>query len=151
MREIKEVGSGVKFYIQHHNVYRGEKSATKMRTDYKASSPSTSGKSLNSISFNGGLVQEGLFSITVHFRKLMYAFTTDIEKMFRMINIHPEQTCLQRILGKKGIGKPIKTYELITITYSTVSAPYLATRTLKQLAIDEANTFPLAVPEVLSV
>ncbi|GFV33899.1 integrase catalytic domain-containing protein [Trichonephila clavipes] len=86
----------------------------------------------------------------VCFRKQKYAFTTDIEKMFHMINIHPEQTCLQRILWKKGIGEPIKTYELTTVTYGTVSAPYLATRTLKQLAMDEANNFPLAAPVVMS-
>ncbi|GFX67698.1 integrase catalytic domain-containing protein [Trichonephila clavipes] len=110
MREIKADGSGVAFYMPHHGVYRPEKSTTKMRTVFNASSPSTSGKSLNSIQFNGGLVQEDLFSIMVRFRKHKYAFTTDIEKMFRMINIHPEQTCLQRILWKKGIGEPIKTY-----------------------------------------
>ncbi|GFT70660.1 integrase catalytic domain-containing protein [Trichonephila clavipes] len=150
MREIKADGSGVAFYMPHHGVYRSEKSTTKMRTVFNASSPSTSGKSLNSIQFNGGLVQEDLFSIMVRFRKHKYAFTTDIEKMFRMINIHPEQTCLQRILWKKGIGEPIKTYELTTVTYGTVSAPYLATRTLKQLAMDEANNFPLAAPVVLS-
>ncbi|GFX77377.1 uncharacterized protein TNCV_2955751 [Trichonephila clavipes] len=79
-----------------------------------------------------------------------YAFTTDIEKMFRLINIHLEQTCLQRILWNKGIVEPIKTYELTTVTYGTVSAPYLATRTLKQLAMDEANNFPLASPVVMS-
>ncbi|GFU86972.1 integrase catalytic domain-containing protein [Trichonephila clavipes] len=150
MSEIKADGSGVSFYMPHHSVYRPEKSTTKMRTVFNASSPSTSGKSLNSIQFNGGLVQEDLFSIMVRFRKHKYAFTTDIEKMFRMINIHPEQTCLQRILWKKGIGEPIKTYELTTVTYDTVSAPYLATRTLKQLAMDEANNFPLAAPVVLS-
>ncbi|GFW53400.1 integrase catalytic domain-containing protein [Trichonephila clavipes] len=150
MREIKADGSGVSFYMPHHGVYRPEKSTTKMRTVFNASSPSTSGKSLNSIQFNGGLVQEDLFSIMVRFRKHKYAFITDIEKMFRMINIHPEQTCLQRILWKKGIGEPIKTYELTTVTYGTVSAPYLATRTLKQLAMDEANNFPLAAPVLLS-
>ncbi|GFT98885.1 integrase catalytic domain-containing protein [Trichonephila clavipes] len=51
---------------------------------------------------------------------------------------------------KKGIGEPIKTYELTAVTYSTVSTPYLATITLKQLAMDEANNFPLAAPVVLS-
>ncbi|GFS75962.1 integrase catalytic domain-containing protein [Trichonephila clavipes] len=125
MREIKADGSGVSFCMPHHGVYRLEKSTTKLRTVFNASSPSTSGKSLNSIQFNGGLVQEDLFSIMVCFQKHKYAFTTDIEKMFRMINIHPEQTCLQRILWKKGIGEPIKTYELTTVTYGTVSAPYL--------------------------
>ncbi|GFV43477.1 integrase catalytic domain-containing protein [Trichonephila clavipes] len=41
-------------------------------------------------------------------------------------------------------------YKLTTVTYGTVSATYLATRTLKQLAMDEANNFPLAVPVVMS-
>ncbi|GFT18857.1 integrase catalytic domain-containing protein [Trichonephila clavipes] len=109
MREIKADGSGVAFYMPHHSVYRPEKSTTKLRAVFNASSPSTSGKSLNSIQFNGGLVQEDLFSIMVRFWKHKYAFTTDIEKMFRMINIQSEQTCLQRILWKKGIGEPIKT------------------------------------------
>ncbi|GFX48811.1 uncharacterized protein TNCV_901931 [Trichonephila clavipes] len=95
MREIKEDGSGVAFYMPHHVVYRPEKSTTKLRAAFNASSPSTSEESLNSIQFNGGLVQEDLFSIMVRFRKHKYDFTTDIEKMFRMINIHPEKTCLQ--------------------------------------------------------
>ncbi|GFX62759.1 integrase catalytic domain-containing protein [Trichonephila clavipes] len=60
MREIKVDGSGVSFYMPHHGVYRPEKSTTKLRTVFNASSPSTSGKSLNSIQFNGGLVQEDL-------------------------------------------------------------------------------------------
>ncbi|GFT30188.1 integrase catalytic domain-containing protein [Trichonephila clavipes] len=150
IREIKADGSGVAFYMPHHGVYRPEKSTTKLRTVFNASSPSTSGKSLNSIQFNGGLVQEDLFCIVVHFRKHKYALTTDIEKMFRMINIHPDQTCFQRILWKKGIGEPIKTYELTSVTYGTVSAPYLATRTWKQLAMNETNSLPLAAPVVMS-
>ncbi|GFU51818.1 uncharacterized protein TNCV_4817071 [Trichonephila clavipes] len=102
MREIKVDGSGVAFYMPHHGVYRPEKSTTKMRTVFNASSPSTRGKSLNSIQFNGGLVQEDLFSIMVRFRKHKYAFTTDIEKMFRMINIHPEQTCFAKNSVEEG-------------------------------------------------
>ncbi|GFS85646.1 integrase catalytic domain-containing protein [Trichonephila clavipes] len=131
MKEIQADGSGVSFYMPHHGAYHTEKSTTKLKTVFNASSLSTSGKSLNSIQFNGGLIQEDLFSIMIRFRKHKYAFTSDIEKMFRMINIHLELTCLQRILRKKGIGEPIKTYELTTVTYGTVSAPYLATRTLK--------------------
>ncbi|GFV99177.1 integrase catalytic domain-containing protein [Trichonephila clavipes] len=117
MREIKADGSGVSFYMPHHGVYRPEKSTTKLRTVFNASSPSTSGKSLNSIQFNGGLVQEDLFPLW---------------------------------FASESTREPIKTYELTTVTYGTVSAPYLATRTLKQLAMDEANNFPLAAPVVLS-
>ncbi|GFY35997.1 integrase catalytic domain-containing protein [Trichonephila clavipes] len=103
--------------MPHHGVYRPEKSTTKMRTVFNASSPSTSGKSLNSIQFNGGLVQEDLFSIMVRFRKHKYAFTTDIEKMFRMINIHPEQTCLQKNSVEEGHRRANKN---VRVNYSNL-------------------------------
>ncbi|GFW33340.1 integrase catalytic domain-containing protein [Trichonephila clavipes] len=37
---------------------------------------------------------------------------------------------------------PIKTYKLATVTYGTVSAPFLATRTLRALADEEKAEFP---------
>lgn len=40
-------------------------------------------------------------------------------------------------------------YQLTTVTYGTKSAPYLAVRTLLQLAEDEGHRFPLAVPSLL--
>lgn len=36
----------------------------------------------------------------------------------------------------------MKTYQLNTVTYGTAAAPFLATRCLKQLAIDERSAFP---------
>ncbi|XP_035213196.1 uncharacterized protein LOC118187108 isoform X2 [Stegodyphus dumicola] len=68
----------------------------------------------------------------------------DIEKMYRMISIHPTQWQLQRILWKESINGPVKTFELNTATYGTISAPFLAMKTLHQLAIDEFTNFPLA-------
>ncbi|GFV25780.1 integrase catalytic domain-containing protein [Trichonephila clavipes] len=63
MREIKADGSGVAFYMPHHGVIALKSSTTKLRTVLNASRPSTSGKSLSSIQFNGGLVQEDLFPL----------------------------------------------------------------------------------------
>ncbi|GBN92163.1 hypothetical protein AVEN_222193-1 [Araneus ventricosus] len=64
--------------------------------------------------------------------------------MYRMINIDESQRKLQRILWKEDVNKPIKMYQLNTITYGTVGAPYLAMRTLKQISIDEGKNFPVA-------
>ncbi|GBL60561.1 hypothetical protein AVEN_187134-1 [Araneus ventricosus] len=61
-----------------------------------------------------------------------------------MILVHPSQRQLQRILWKDSYNGPIKTYELATATYGTASAPFLAMRTLKQLAIDERKRYPAA-------
>ncbi|GFY21718.1 integrase catalytic domain-containing protein [Trichonephila clavipes] len=48
------------------------------------------------------------------------------------------------------MDEPIKTFELSTVTYGTTNAPFLATRTLKQLALDEAGNFPLGSSVVMS-
>ncbi|GFX89048.1 integrase catalytic domain-containing protein [Trichonephila clavipes] len=67
-----------------------------------------------------------------------------------MIWINPDQCILQRILWRENMDEPIKTFELSTVTYGTTSAPFLATRTLKQLALDEAENFPLGSSVVMS-
>ncbi|GFU33927.1 integrase catalytic domain-containing protein [Trichonephila clavipes] len=56
----------------------------------------------------------------------------------------------KRILWRENMDEPIKTLELSTVTYGTTSAPFLATRTLKQLALDEAENFPLGSSVVMS-
>lgn len=50
----------------------------------------------------------------------------------------------QRIVWRDpGSGK-IKEYKITTVTYGTASALYLAIKTLKQLAIDEQEQYPVA-------
>ncbi|GFS66519.1 integrase catalytic domain-containing protein [Trichonephila clavipes] len=67
-----------------------------------------------------------------------------------MVWINPDQRKLQRILWRENMDEPIKTFELSLVTYGTTSAPFLATRTLKQLALDEAENFPLGSSVVMS-
>ncbi|GFV28480.1 reverse transcriptase domain-containing protein [Trichonephila clavipes] len=64
--------------------------------------------------------------------------------MFRQILIDPAQRDLLRIIWKTGAYEEPVIYRLKTVTYGTASVPFLAIRTLKQLAMDEASRFPLA-------
>ncbi|GFV26019.1 DUF1758 domain-containing protein [Trichonephila clavipes] len=82
-------------------------------------------------------------------KKHIFAFIADVQKMYRMSWINPDQRKLQRILWGENMDEPIKTFELSTVTYGTTSAPFLATRTLKQLALDEAENFPLGSSVVM--
>ncbi|GFX00889.1 reverse transcriptase domain-containing protein [Trichonephila clavipes] len=41
-------------------------------------------------------------------------------------------------------------FRLTTVTYGTKSAPYLATRSLKQLVIDGGHKYPLAAEVIMS-
>ena len=92
----------------------------------------------------GPTIQQGCFDIALRFRKHEYAFSCDINKMYRQIHINPAQTSLQRILWRNNDHEDISVYEINRLTFGTASAPFLATRVLKQLAIDEQNEFPLA-------
>ncbi|GFV46075.1 DUF1758 domain-containing protein [Trichonephila clavipes] len=80
----------------------------------------------------------------IKFREHPYAFTADVKKMYRMLFIHESQEPLLRILWKESPEDPVKTFEMKTVTYGTVSALFLATRTLLQLSRDEEKKFPSA-------
>ncbi|XP_015915017.2 uncharacterized protein [Parasteatoda tepidariorum] len=147
MREVtREIEPEVTYYATHHGIYRPEKSTTKLRVVFNCSSVTDKGISLNDIQFNGGVIQEDLYTQMLRFRTYAYAFTADIKMMYRTILINPNQCNLQRIVWCENEDEPPKIYELSTVTYGTVSAPYLAQRTLKQLSVDEQANFPMAAP-----
>ncbi|GFS56408.1 integrase catalytic domain-containing protein [Trichonephila clavipes] len=136
------------YYIPHHGVLRPEKLTTKLRIVFNGSSPTTTGISLNDILLKGE-VKEDVFETISRFRRHKFAFTTDIQKMYRQILINPDQQDLQRIIWKHGPDAEILTYRLKTVTYGLSNAPFLAIRTLQQLAKDEKSRFPLASETLL--
>ncbi|GFY10968.1 integrase catalytic domain-containing protein [Trichonephila clavipes] len=150
MQEVDEKEKSGMYFIPHLGVYRSDKKTSKLRVVFNASSANTNGYSLNPLQYNGGVAQNDIFSIMVRFRKHIFAFIADVQKMYRMIWINPDQRKLQRILWRENMDEPIKTFELSTVTYVTTSAPFLVTRTLKQLALDEAENFPLGSSVVMS-
>lgn len=74
-------------------------------------------------------------------------YSSDIKKIFRQIRIHPADANYQRIFWRDDSKSElaIDVYRLLTVTYGTASAPFLANRVLKQLAQDEGVNFPLAM------
>ncbi|GFW09084.1 integrase catalytic domain-containing protein [Trichonephila clavipes] len=70
--------------------------------------------------------------------------------MFRQIKVHEEDLDWQRILWRDSPTEPIREYRLTTVTYGKSSAPFLSTRTLRQLAIDEQENYPAASRATLS-
>lgn len=71
-------------------------------------------------------------------------FTADIAKMFCQILVDPRDTDFQRILWRPAKDSAVQHFRLLTVTYGLASAPYLAMRVLKQLAINDGPTFPKA-------
>ncbi len=62
--------------------------------------------------------------------------------MYRCIEVAAEDRDMQRILRRESSKEIIRSYRLKTLTYGTSPAPFLATRCLKQLALDIQEKFP---------
>lgn len=129
----------VSYFLPHHGVLREASLTTKLRTVFDASAVTTSGLSFNDIQLVGPVVQDDLLSILIRFRQHRYVVSSDIEKMYRQININPLQRSLQQVWWRENPAHEIKIYKLHTVTYGTASAPYLATRCLAQLGYDCKN------------
>ncbi|XP_063362892.1 uncharacterized protein LOC134651721 [Cydia amplana] len=84
----------------------------------------------------GPTVQDDLLSILIRFRQHRYIISSDVEKMYRQIWVHPDDRHLQKILWRSSEAKPLLVHELNTVSYGTASAPFLATRCLKQIGLD---------------
>lgn len=132
------------YFIPHHYVIKPSSTSTKLRVVFDASRPGPTGFSLNDRLYVGPKLQRDLSSIILRWRMHAIVIITDIEKMFRQILVHPADTKFQRIVWRDSVDERIKNFDLQTVTYGTSCAPYLAIRTLHQLAADEAHQFPLA-------
>ncbi|XP_075159324.1 uncharacterized protein LOC142232403 [Haematobia irritans] len=141
-REICSQGKFFSFYLPHHAVVRPEHKSTKVRIVFNASRKSKSGLSLNDVLYTGPTLQNDLISTILNWRKYKYVYCGDIQKMYRQIKIHPDDRAYQRILFQKDPKGPIQDYQLKTVTFGINCAPFLAIRTLLQLAHDTERQFP---------
>ncbi|XP_075990229.1 uncharacterized protein LOC142985870 [Anticarsia gemmatalis] len=101
----------------------------------------SNGKTLNDFMFRGPNLQQDLQTLILKWRQFRYAFTADIEKMFRQIWVHRDDQRFQKIIWRNSPNEALQEYQLATVTYGTKSAPFLAMITLKQLAQDEQDCY----------
>ncbi|XP_062557097.1 uncharacterized protein LOC134221948 [Armigeres subalbatus] len=131
-------------YIPHHAVQKESSTTTKVRSVFDASAKTSSGFSLNDSLLVGPVIQDELLDIVIRFRRHKVVLLADIEKMYRQVEIHPDDRALQRVLWRFNKSDPITKYEMTTVTYGLSPSSFLATRTLHKLAEDEGELFPLA-------
>ena len=139
---------GYYFYLPHHAVIKESSSTTKLRVVFNASAKNASGISLNESLMVGPNIQPNLFDIIVRFRSFRYAFTADIEKMYRQVVLDKSDRDFQRIFWRGNAAEPIQEYRLATVTYGTAPASFLATRCLVVLADQVYNDDPIASYEI---
>lgn len=132
------------FYLPHHPVVKQTSLTTKVRVVFDGSAKTTSGVSLNDNLLIGPTVQPDLLAIIMNFRLHRIAITSDIEKMYRQVEVCHDDANFQRIVWRNDKNMALKHYKLVTVTYGTSSAPFQATRCLRELANLNVDKFPNA-------
>ncbi|KMQ87989.1 hypothetical protein RF55_12602, partial [Lasius niger] len=128
-------------YLPHHGVLKESSSSTRLRVVFNGSWTVSSGASLNNNLIGKNLLP-ALSDILLRWRWHRYVMASDIEKMYRQILVHENDRDLQRILWRSDVRQEMSEFQLNTVTYGLACAPFLAVRTLRQLAEDDADRFP---------
>lgn len=134
-----ELKKGPIYFLPHHAVVKEASVTTKVRVVFDASAKTTTGLSLNDILMIGPTIQDDIAELLIRFRKHKYVLTADIVKMYRQVLVSQEDTNLQLIFWRENPQNILDIFRLKTVTYGTASAPFLAIRSLQELANDTAN------------
>lgn len=140
--ESNDIKYNLSYYIPHHAVIKPGSNTTRVRVVFDASAVTTNGKSLNDYLYAGPKLQQDLSGIIIRFRLHTIVFTADIKQMFRQIVVAPKYRPYQRLLFRFSPTDPVKTFEMSTVTFGQRSSPFLAIKTLHQLANDECENYP---------
>ncbi|GBN56844.1 hypothetical protein AVEN_239387-1 [Araneus ventricosus] len=121
------------YYLPHHGVHKSGSTTTPLRVVFNASSPSSNGVSLNDILLKGDVIED-IFELMLRFRQHKFAFTFDVQKMFRQILVAPHQRDYLRILWFEAQLKAeveqalnLQIDSILMYTDSTISLAWIQT------------------------
>ena len=136
------------FYLPMHSVIKESSTTTKLRIVFDGSAVTSTGISLNQALFVGPTIQPTLSNIIIRFRQYPIALNADVSKMYREIQLAPEDRDLHRFVWRENSASPIKDYRMCRVTFGVSSSPFLAIRTLHKAAEDHGEKYPEAVTHV---
>ncbi|XP_043661680.1 uncharacterized protein LOC122625645 [Drosophila teissieri] len=84
----------------HHAVFKKDPQSTKQLIVFGASLRTCNGRSLNDILWTGPTLQNDITAVILNWRKYRFDFTPDIQKMYRCIDVHPDDGQYQPILWR---------------------------------------------------
>lgn len=142
--EQRELEDPYVVYLPHHAVIRNDKETSKVRVVFDASSKGVNNISLNDNLLVGPKLQDDLRHILMRWRKHQICIVADLVQMYRQVVVDERDTDFQRILWRTNSDDAIQHYKLLRLTFGTSCAPYLAVKSLQQLAKDEQAKYPLA-------
>ena len=109
--------SQARSYLPHHGIWQCSDQSRKLRVVFNASSRTKDGRSLNDTLHTGPTLQIDIVNIFLRWRLHRFAMTSDIEKMYRQIQIDERDLDFQRIVWQSLPDMEEVHYQLLTLTY----------------------------------
>lgn len=139
-----EVNNPDAVYVPILAVIRADKDTTQVRVVCDSSCKGKDGISINDLMMKGPVLQDDLRHLLMRWRMHVICLVADIAKMYLQIKVTKPDTDYQRLLWRPDPSSAVQVYRMLRVSFGTASAPYLAVRTLQQLAYDEGEKYPLA-------
>ena len=136
------------YYLPIHAVYKQGSTTTKVRAVFDASAKSSSGVSLNDILLKGPTIHTTLIDVLLRFRLYRVAITADVSKMYRAVQLSPEDKDLHRFVWRSSPVEPQKDYRMTRVTFGVTASSFAANMAVKQNALDFEHEMPLAARAV---
>ncbi|XP_018911500.2 uncharacterized protein [Bemisia tabaci] len=138
-----------KYFLAHHGVTKTTNGVTKLRCVFDGSAPSSTGVSLNDTLLAGPALQNDVRDVLLNFRAHPVVFACDIKQMYLRISVTETHRPYQCILWRAHPSEQLRAYYLNTVTFGINCSPFLAIRTLHQLARDHGHKYPNAAKILL--
>ncbi|GFV21971.1 integrase catalytic domain-containing protein [Trichonephila clavipes] len=133
------------FYLPHTAVIREDKTTSKLRIVFDASSHAKGQLSLNDCLHIGPNLNPDIFLLLVKFRENRVAFTADIKQAFLQIQLDEEDRDVTRFLWNENPNGPeelIQSYRMTRVLFGVSSSPFLLAATIKHHLKRYVEKFP---------
>ena len=134
VENVDESEVGKVHYLPHRPVIRMDKSTTKVRVVYDASSHAPGERSLNDNLYAGPPLTPLIFDILLRFRAEKVVLIADIEKAFLNVGVKENERDYLRFLWFDDIKKEhpeIVVYKFRTLVFGLVCSPFLLNGTIR--------------------
>ena len=151
--ERDTVEPGKVHYIHHREVLREDRSTTKLRVVYDASSKQKGQVSLNECLLPGPPLTPLILDILLRFRLNQTVLVGDLEKAFLNVEIKPEERNLLRFLWVDNVDSPspqVQTLKFNRLVFGLVSSPFILNATLKNHLLKYEGEDPQRVNDVFN-
>ncbi|KIH55491.1 integrase core domain protein, partial [Ancylostoma duodenale] len=122
-------------YLAHQAVITPQKETTKLRVVFDASAHLSNSPSLNDVLYQGPVILPKMWDILLRFRFGEVAITSDVEKAFLQVRLHPKDRNATRFMWVRDIHQPLTQenivfYRFTRVTFGLNCSPFLLAGTI---------------------